>query len=203
MQPVPADSGALILGAGLSRRFGSDKRLALLDGSSVAEQTLQKYCAHFAQVRVVVKPEDHLLMRQIQDLPVDVVQCAQARQGMGFSLACGIRGLTWRYAFVGLLDMPFVRTETLTRLQQVACDTALKKIVQPRMADGTAGHPVGWPRHFFPALGALQGDTGARDVLRQHRAEIEYVDIEDRGIIRDIDQPQDLGPPSGERTDSC
>ena len=186
------DSGALILGAGFSRRFGADKRLAQLSGVSVAELTLQRYCQVFTDVRVVVKPEDTSLIGLIESLPVDIIRCSEAHLGMGHSLACGARELTWSYAFVGLLDMPFVKVETLNRLKQAALGAPPETIIQPRLADASVGHPVGWPRHYFPLLETLQGDQGARNLLQRFHDKIKYVATDDEGIIRDIDHPEDL-----------
>jgi molybdenum cofactor cytidylyltransferase len=191
---VPVDCGALILGAGFSRRFGADKRLAQLGAVSVAESTLQRYCQVFANVRVVVKPEDTCLIKLIEKLPVDIIRCPEAHQGMGHSLACGVRELNWRYAFVGLLDMPFIKTETLNRLKQATLDAPLKTIIQPRLADASVGHPIGWPRHYYPLLEKLQGDQGARSLLEQFKNAIKYVVTDDQGIISDIDLPEDLHP---------
>lgn len=191
---MPLDSGALILGAGFSRRFGADKRLAQLSGVSVAEITLQNYCRVFTEVRVVVKPEDTNLIRLIETLPVDIIRCSEAHHGMGHSLACGVRKLNWEYAFIGLLDMPFIKIETLNRLKQAALDAPPEAIIQPRLADASVGHPVGWPRHYYPLLEELQGDQGARNLLERFQGKIKYVATEDTGIIRDIDRPADLQP---------
>lgn len=191
---MQVDCGALILGAGFSRRYGSDKRLAQINGVSVAELTLQTYCRVFSAVRVVVKPEDTALVRLIETLPVDIISCPDAHLGMGHSLACGIRGLTWKYAFIGLLDMPYVKTQTLTRLKQAALDAPTETIIQPQLMDASGGHPVGWPRHYFPLLGQSDGDQGARDLLGRLQDKIEYMVTGDSGIIRDIDRPEDLQP---------
>jgi len=191
---VLVESGALILGAGFSRRFGADKRLAQVDGVSVAELTLRKFCQAFTDVRVVVKPEDTALTSLIEKLPVDIIYCPEAHHGMGHSLACGIRELTWKYTFVGLLDMPFVKIETLNRLKQAALDAPPRTIIQPRLANASVGHPVGWPRHYYPLLGELQGDQGARNLLERFQDKIMYVATDDKGIIRDIDRPEDLLP---------
>ena len=192
---MQVDSGALILGAGLSRRFGADKRLAQLNGVSVAELTLQTYCRVFSAVRVVVKPEDAALINLIEALPVEIIRCPDAHLGMGFSLACGVRNLSWDYAFIGLLDMPFIQVQTLARLKQAASDAPAKAIIQPQLEDASGGHPVGWPRHYYPLLGKINGDQGARGLLERYQKQIKYVVTDDIGIIRDIDRPEDLQTP--------
>ncbi|MCR9258384.1 MAG: nucleotidyltransferase family protein [Pseudomonadaceae bacterium] len=189
---MPVDSGALILGAGFSRRFGGDKRLAQLNDVSVAELTLQSYCQVFSHVRVVVKPEDGTLISLIEKLNVEIIRCPEARQGMGHSLACGVRELSWAYAFVGLLDMPFIKTETLNQLKQAALNAPPRAIIQPRLTEASVGHPVGWPRHYYPLLAQLHGDQGARVLLKRFQDKILYMATDDEGVIADIDRPEDL-----------
>ena len=186
------DSGAVILGAGFSRRFGADKRLAQLNGKTIAELTLQVYCGVFESVRVVVKPEDKTLISLIKDYPADIIPCPEAHQGMGHSLACGIRDLPWSYAFIGLLDMPFIQTETLLLLIEAARTADPETIIVPQLADGLAGHPVGWPQHYFPLLEALKGDQGARSLLARFSNAVQHIPTVDMGIVRDIDHPSDM-----------
>jgi molybdenum cofactor cytidylyltransferase len=60
--------------------------------------------------------------------------------------------------------------------------------VQPRYED-TPGHPVGFSREFFAELLDLDGDEGARSVVRAHRDVVEFVDVDDPGVVTDLDQP--------------
>jgi molybdenum cofactor cytidylyltransferase len=57
---------------------------------------------------------------------------------------------------------------------------------------GERGHPVGFARRFFEELSALRGDAGAREILRKHPDSIALYDVDDRGVLRDIDEPSDL-----------
>ena len=61
----------------------------------------------------------------------------------------------------------------------------------PRHA-GQQGHPVIFGRDFWPALGQLAGDEGARAVVRAQRDCCVVVDVEDAGVLRDVDTPQGL-----------
>jgi molybdenum cofactor cytidylyltransferase len=198
---MPADKmkiGAVILAAGFGRRFGSDKRLADVDGKSVLETTLASYALVFSNLRVVLRPEDEGLINRIAHL-AEPVFADQAHLGMGHSLASGIAGVDWNWAFIGLADMPFVQGKTLKRLIQAAL-TSERLIVRPQFAPGTAqsalqpphGHPIGFHRTLFPELEVLTGDQGARDVLKSRQNDIQEIDLDDPGITRDIDHPSDL-----------
>ena len=88
---------------------------------------------------------------------------------------------------VALGDMPFVAPATLARL--VGCATDDSVIAAPRHA-GERGHPVLFGRAHFDALTRLDGDRGAAALLREHP--VRWVDVDDPGIVKDIDRPSDL-----------
>ena len=58
------------------------------------------------------------------------------------------------------------------------------------------GHPIGIHCSLFEHIRASTGDQGARQLIKQYRDEIAYLDCDDPGVIQDIDQPSDLIKPS-------
>jgi molybdenum cofactor cytidylyltransferase len=191
--------GAVILGAGFARRFGSDKRLALLGSSTVAETTLAIYAGVFDDLRLVVREEDAALA-ELAAPYAKIIKTDKAHLGMGHSLAAGFQELWWQWAFVGLLDMPFVQAATLNVLKQHAALTD-KPIIRPRLQaskhtstanEAHHGHPIGFHESVFSAVAIAQGDAGARNLLRSNSHKIEDVLVSDGGIVRDIDHPDDL-----------
>ena len=192
-------TGAVILGAGFSRRFGADKRLQPLNGQTVAECTVQRYAAAFERVRVVVRDDDQRLRQALSRFELEIIVSLDAHLGMGHSLADGFSNLPWDWAFVGLLDMPYIEAGTLHLLIEAAAHSAPDQIIRPRLTstrtdDGQPGHPIGWPQMYFGEIQACHGDTGARALLTRHADHILDVEVDDPGIIRDIDRPEDLTP---------
>ena len=55
-----------------------------------------------------------------------------------------------------------------------------------------AGDPVGFGAAFYQALAALTGDEGAKTIIAAHRDRMIRIDVEDPGILRDIDKREDL-----------
>jgi CTP:molybdopterin cytidylyltransferase MocA len=51
---------------------------------------------------------------------------------------------------------------------------------------------VGFGRDFFPALRAVKGDTGGRDLVRANRERVQLLPVGDAAILQDIDTPEDL-----------
>ena len=190
----PTTCGAVILGAGFGRRFGSDKRIAQLGEHTVAEHTVARYAEVFDIVRVVMRAEDHHVAELLQRFDVEIVRTHDAHLGMGHSLAAGIDGVSWDWAFIALLDMPFISHASLRELRQRAAALDHPAIIRPRydQAPQTTAHPIGFHAAFFNELGRCQGDTGARAVLQNHTSEVIEVFTSDPGTVRDIDAPEDL-----------
>ncbi|CRN07612.1 UNVERIFIED_ORG: molybdenum cofactor cytidylyltransferase [Pseudomonas parafulva] len=183
---------ALVLAAGRSRRFGADKRRALLpDGRSLLAQCVQRAEAVFEDVRVVVREDEG---REDFDLGTACgwVVSAQAASGMGHSLAAGVAALADSDAqAVAILlgDMPWIEAATLRHLAEIA---QASTIVLPRHA-GQQGHPVIFGRAFWPALLGLTGDEGARAVVHANRASCTVIEVSDAGVLMDVDTPEALG----------
>jgi molybdenum cofactor cytidylyltransferase len=90
---------------------------------------------------------------------------------------------------IALGDMPFVRQSTVAGVLRML--EASGRIALPAYR-GERGHPVGFGRRYRDELLAVQGDEGARAVVRRHADEIDIVETDDPGILRDIDAPTDL-----------
>ena len=57
---------------------------------------------------------------------------------------------------------------------------------------GMRGHPVGFGNACYAALAALTGDEGAKTIVAAHRDRVTRIDVDDAGILRDVDTREDL-----------
>ena len=183
-------AGAVILAAGESTRFGSDKRrFRLADGRTMLETTLAAYRGVFDEIFLVLKPADEVWASALDK--VQPVYARDAALGMGHSLAAGVRaGRHLDYLFVALADMPDVQAMTLKRLK--VAPTGPDSIVLP-VYRGTPGHPVGFGSAHFGDLQHLTGDAGARDVVRAHGGSTLRIEVNDPGVLKDYDVPTRAG----------
>lgn len=190
-------TGAVVLlAAGRSRRYGADKRQHRLpDGRTLLDHSLALYAGAFDRCFLVLRPDDPEPTPPA-DLAgsIEIVRAADADQGMGHSLAAGAAAAApGTYLFVALADMPWVEPATLQVLRaalEQALESSPDVIVQPVHA-GRPGHPVGFAGRCRDALATLTGDVGARGVLERFPALRITVAVDDPGVLRDLDRPED------------
>lgn len=200
-----------MLAAGASQRFGSDKLLHPLSLRGVtlplAAHSLLPWLESFGQVSVVVRPGSNVFRSAIEasldigngdigkggadnSASINWISCADAALGMAASLACGVHAnLDADGWLIGLADMPAVPVEAITRVRKAL--SAGAAIAVPAHA-GRRGHPVGFARQYRIELLALEGDVGARRLLKRDSSDVVEIDIDDAGIFADIDIPNDL-----------
>jgi molybdenum cofactor cytidylyltransferase len=188
----------ILLAAGRGTRFGGDKLLAPLPAATLAipagtplgEAAAGHLGAALSESIAVVRPEATALRALFAARGLRIVECANADDGMGASLACGVEATRDADGWViALADMPWIAPATI-RSVALALEQGAD-IVAP-VYRGRRGHPVGFARRHYAALSALTGDSGARELLRAHGDAVTLVDVEDAGILRDVDTPAAL-----------
>lgn len=190
-----SDSGGhfcgILLAAGRSTRFGSDKLLhALPDGTPIALASAKAMLAAMPRVVAAVNDDNQALARMLAAEGVEIVPAPTLDVGMGRSLAACVAAASGSDGWVvALADMPFIRPRTIS-LVVTALATG-SPLAAPAFR-GRRGHPVGFSAGYREMLLALQGDEGARQVLRRRREELDLIDCEDSGVLLDIDRPSDL-----------
>ncbi|HWV09987.1 MAG TPA: nucleotidyltransferase family protein, partial [Pseudomonas sp.] len=179
----PCAVAGLVLAAGVSRRFGADKRqAALADGRSLLAASLALPCAVLDEVLVVLRGDDDPAGMA---LPAAArwLTCEQSALGMGHSLAAGVRHLDEvsraDAVAVFLGDMPWLNEASLRAL---LAEASPDRIVLP-VFEGQRGHPVIFGRRFWPELMQLTGDSGARQVLMAHPQAHRSVVLDDPGLV--------------------
>ena len=183
---------ALVLAAGASRRFGSDKRRHRIGGQPMLAKTLALYRHVLDEVGVVIRPGEPVIDALAREAACHPIEAADAAQGLSRSLAAGVAAM--RHAdglLVGLADMPFLHTNTLRALV-AAMEQHPHRIVRPVHAT-TPGNPVGFPPSFYDALTRLRGDVGAKRLIAA-APEVLTVCVDDAGVLQDVDRQGQTAP---------
>jgi molybdenum cofactor cytidylyltransferase len=93
-----------------------------------------------------------------------------------------------------LVDLPGLTPATIDALIERHRRT-LAPVVWPEF-EGQRGNPVLFDRRLFPDLAQISGDTGGRPLIRAYQDQAGRVAVDDEGILRDVDRPEDLPRPA-------
>ncbi len=180
----------ILLAAGSGSRFGGGKLLhRLRDGTPIGVASLRNLRKALPDVVAVVRAGDDELSKMLENEGIVVMNCEDAHMGMARSLACAVRASMNAGAWViALGDMPFVAPATIST---VAGQVAQSGGIVVPAHHGQGGNPVGFGSRYRAELLDLKGDEGARSVVRRHAQDVEIIDCDDPGILRDIDTPVD------------
>jgi molybdenum cofactor cytidylyltransferase len=181
----------ILLAAGSASRFGGGKlAVQLPGGTAVAVAALTNLAAAVDSVTAVVRPGDSALAALLAAHGARVSVCPTAGDGMGASLAWGVRSAPVAAGWIiALADMPWVDPHTIAGVVSALKQGAL--LAAPRFQH-SRGHPVGIAACHYAELAALSGDEGAKRLLAANLGAVQFVDVGDAGILRDIDTPADL-----------
>lgn len=190
-------SVAIVPAAGAAERFGGAKLLASVGSDVLLERTIRSLLdGGVERVVVVLGPDASDIRKGVPALDARGVRVATNRKperGMLSSIQAGLREISGDPILVLPGDMPYVEAATVSTLLREQATRG--GIVSPRF-DGKRGHPVVIPGSLRDEiLGAADGAT-LHDVLRAHASDRTDLDVYDRGVIRDVDEPKDLVEPA-------
>ena len=183
---------AVILAAGGSSRYGQCKQLVEIDGSSLLRLAVNRLSALFPfdRINVVVGANSDAVVQALSGLPVNMVHNKHWQQGLASSLKAGLNSVQpdCPAIMITLCDQAVVTEEHLRRLldQWLACPSDIAASVYA----GTIGTPAIIPAQFYPQLLALEGDAGAKSILKSNPERVRTIAIPEAEF--DLDVPADL-----------
>ncbi|MBK1782312.1 nucleotidyltransferase family protein [Advenella sp. WQ 585] len=187
---IPKKTGAIILAAGKSVRFGSDKRLVDLNGVPMFLHTakvIQRVLNEDVWVVLSNHSEQHIdcLKRE----GINFLEMPFSSPGMGDSIAYAVSCLKqYEGWLICPADLPFIQESTI---RAMIASTAYSRLAAP-FYDGQQGHPVWFSNIFFTQLVNLGGDKGAKKILQENAGFLMKIPVNDRGCIMDFDTPEIL-----------
>ncbi len=181
---------AILLAAGEARRMGRLKQLMSFGSSTMVEQTIDNLLAsRVSEVIVVLGYKAEEVMKRISGKPVKIVVNPVYSQGMGTSIAAGLKMVDSQAGAVmlALADQPFVDSPTIDRL--IAEFQAGDQGIAIPTYQGRRGHPIIFSIKYKAPLSGLTSDIGGREIIREHPEDVLEVAVDCEGIITDIDTP--------------
>lgn len=191
------DAGVILLAAGQSTRFGSDKRLATVNGQPMCLASASIYIECGCHVVMVLQAGEReafakLLSPQARN-QITLVENSRGQVTQSESLTTGLRWLEREtrsdYALIALADMPYIQAATVNYLLNNLTDAELVALEYL----GAIGHPRAIHRNLFSAATAIAGDHGAKHLFAANSEHsMQKLPCDDAAILRDVDYPTDL-----------
>jgi molybdenum cofactor cytidylyltransferase len=182
---------SLILAAGESRRMGRDKALLTYRGKTFLETIIQSLRVAAIENVTVVLGHHHEAIQQAVNLDtVRVVVNQHYQQGQTSSLQVGLTAAAADspHAIVlCLVDHPAIFPRVIFQLKE-RFEATYPPVLIPTY-QGRHGHPVVISRELFSELLALPPAEPANQVIRKYRPATEFVEVDDPGILLDVDDP--------------
>lgn len=190
---IPMNRTAVILlASGQSKRFGwRDKLLTKLDGRPLIDYAAGIAAGVDALVRVAVCPSDHSQIVDRMGKRFVIALNKEQKRGMGHSIALGVQvAMKFKPDAVAICmgDMPFIEPDTLYALVDRLGNGI--NIVHSGDAEGFRP-PSAFDSTCFDALGRLDGDDGARQLMRSHQFGIAGLGTP-TPMLADVDTKDDL-----------
>ena len=183
----------LLLAAGGSSRLGRPKQLVEWKGKTLirraAEALIEAGCS---PVVVVLGAEVESLLEEFKGLDVEVVINDSWDSGMGSSIAFGMRSIISTdlqpdAVLISLCDQPLVTAEKLRPFIETLV-LSHADVIAAHYND-VAGVPALFSSQYFPDLAALDGEKGAREIIRNSPDAV-TIPLPEAAI--DVDTPSDI-----------
>jgi len=173
--------------------MGTPKALLAYEGETFLDRligVLGSYCEPVVVVAGRHAGEIRAAAKRGQE--VTFVENPDPDRGQLSSLQCALGVMPASSDFLFLpVDFPSVREETIRTLAERFTARGNDSLfVIPRYR-GRRGHPVCADKKLAAEFLALPANAEAREVVHKHRERTLYVDVDDPGVVTDVDTPED------------
>jgi molybdenum cofactor cytidylyltransferase len=185
----PSSIAVIILAAGRSARLGSPKQLLSYRGKTLLQHSIDTALESMAsQILVVLGSKKDSIKKEIEQTQIFILENSSWESGMASSISCGITNLQIiapesEAVILMVCDQPFVNAKLLNDLITKHKDSK-QSIIASSYAN-TLGTPALFHKSLFVELLALQGESGAKSLIKKYNQQVGFVSF-DQGSI-DID----------------
>ena len=190
-------TAGIVLAAGMSTRLGQPKHLIEVGGKTLLARVVAAALeSELSEVILVLGYEAGRVLAALGPLGcherLRTVVNAKYEDGMSGSLQAGLLPVKEQYpaAMFLLGDQPLIDAAAINLLLRRFWSSG-KDICVPVQGE-KRGNPVCFSRRFYERLLRIQGDTGAREIIRRHPEDVLWVEIDRPSFFLDIDRAEDL-----------
>ncbi|HYA57448.1 MAG TPA: nucleotidyltransferase family protein [Thermoplasmata archaeon] len=186
-------TGALILSAGESSRFGGQPKALLSIGPMSAVRRMAALCdaLELDPVLVVVGPHSAPISHELRGLNAETVDSPRWFEGRTASIQSGLWAMPPDHdVLFWPVDHPFVLRSTIDALLRARDRDLIGVWFVPTFED-RGGHPVLWRPAVRPDIFDLRADAPLRSLLPEFGPQVLRVPVDDPGVVANVDTPEE------------
>ncbi|CAN5841930.1 hypothetical protein BH20ACI4_BH20ACI4_06090 [soil metagenome] len=172
MNGIKNNAGIIILAAGSSSRLGQPKQLLRFEEKTFLRRSVESaQKSNCFPLVVVLGANFEKIAVEIKDLNCELVFNADWETGMNSSIKTGVKKMLEiapdiSALIIALCDQPFVQSTHFNQLIRKYVET--KKPIVAGFYNETFGVPALFAKEIFPELLNLEGDKGAKEIIRKN-----------------------------------
>lgn len=177
----------VILAAGTSSRFPTNKLLYKIEGKTVLQHTLEKGVLLPFYKRVIVTQYEEI-QSYASLYKYELIKNTHPEKGISYSMKLGLQAcIDSDYIMFLVGDQPFLKVETLEKMIRY-CD---HKHIICASYHNAYRNPVVFPAYVYEELLTLYGDKGGSQLLGKYQEQVILVACE-KEEVQDIDTLEDV-----------
>ena len=183
----------IMLAAGNSRRFGSNKLMYEVDGVPMYQRTLrllQKAAERIPDSRIVVvtQPQYSEIIDVVKETGAEVLFNPKPERGIASSMQIGLEIAKDADACLFTVsDQPWLTAETIIALYD-AFQSENKGMACTIRGEKT-GNPCIFSKKYYRKLMEITGDKGGKQIIKRYPEDVTYLKISDEREQQDVDVP--------------
>ena len=193
-------AAGIILAAGESRRMGFPKALLRYREETFLDTLIGLFAARCQPVIVVLGAHGDRIRERTQR-PATFVINPDYQRGQTSSMQCGLRAVPpdagGRSLHPGGSSGRRARHARCAARRTRTAERVPGPLVRVPRHGGRRGHPIWFSRDLIAEFLALPENGAAREIVRSHAAQTEFLDVDDAGILADIDDAAAYGRLTG------
>ena len=179
----------IILASGFSRRMGKNKLLMKIGEETILEKVIKEIKKSNISNIILVAREDNIINLGIKE-KLKVVINDNAIYGQSNAIKLGLTKADLDKNFMFFCgDQPFIDSFSINKLVESSLNFK-DNIIIPKVKD-KIGSPIIFPNYLKFQLDKLEGDVGGREVIKNYKDRVKYIDIDNDLFLQDIDTLDD------------
>lgn len=184
----------VMLAAGNSCRFGTNKLMYKINGRSMYLWTLEKVrraAAVIPESEIVVVTQYDEIAKTVIEMNIPVFINPHPEDGISLSLKIGLKCVSDTDACLfTVADQPWLTENTIVELIELF--KREKKGMACTIQNGKTGNPCIFSQKYYQELCKISGDRGGKVLIKKYPEDVAYLEVRNARELQDVDVPEAL-----------